>query len=291
MENQIQKINCLLCGSHTIAQWGIKNMYTLYQCVSCKLVFVYPLPDSTSVYTEDYFAGANQGFGYVDYDTDKEPMRPVFEKYLDMCGQYGVTGGSLFDVGAATGFFLILARARGFTVSGVEMSQFATQVAQKKGLAVSVGDMLSQHIPHNTHDVVTMFDVIEHMTQPFEEINEVYRILKPGGLVVVNTPNGQSLLARLLKTSWHLVVPPEHLFYFSPQNLSEYLSRHGFTVLYVGTVSKHFTFSYIFKTLYKWQKIELWNHIAEYFIRAHPHWSIPINLYDNFLLIARKNSV
>jgi len=108
-------IECPMCMS-SVKRWGDKNGHTLHQCNQCKLVFVDPLPDPSSVYSEDYFKGATEGFGYVDYDQDKEPMRGVFETYLDLCAQYGKSSGSLYDVGAAIGFFLDIARKRGYTV-------------------------------------------------------------------------------------------------------------------------------------------------------------------------------
>ncbi len=288
MENKIQKIKCPLCGSVVSSKWGRKNNFDLYRCDHCKLIFVYPIPNSFSLYNEDYFSGAEDGFGYVNYDSDKEPMIPTFEKYLGLCEKFGKKNGNLLDIGAATGFFMSIAKSRGFAVSGVEISAFAANIGRKKGLNISVGDILSNQKPENFFDVVTMFDVLEHMTNPFREMLEARLTLKSGGLLVINTPNGQSLLSKIMKTRWHLVVPPEHLFYFSPQNLSEYLGKNGFEILYTGSVSKKFTFSYIFKTLHKWQKISLWNYLANFFAKKYPKLSIPINLKDNFLLIAKK---
>ncbi|MHB1316308.1 MAG: polyprenol monophosphomannose synthase, partial [Minisyncoccota bacterium] len=129
---KVESIKCSLCGSF-VKKWGEKNDHILYQCCKCKLIFVDPIPDSSSVYSSDYFSGAKEGFGYVDYDRDKEPMRGVFEKYLDMCVVYGKKSGLLYDVGAATGFFLNIAQKRGYDVSGVEMSSYAVNIAQKKG--------------------------------------------------------------------------------------------------------------------------------------------------------------
>ena len=290
MDNDSQTITCPLCAGGGVL-WGIKNASRLFQCETCKLIFVHPLPRDLSIYTQDYFAGAEDGFGYVDYDSDKEPMVPVFNKYLDLCASYGKAGGSLFDIGAATGFFLQIARTRGFAVSGVEMSEFAAAEARKKGLAVSQGDVLSQGMQPGLFDVVTMIDVVEHMTDPVAELKEVDRIMKPGGLLLVNTPHGESLLARLLKARWHLVVPPEHLHYFSPKNLGDHLSRNGFTVLYSGTIGKSFTLTYIFKTLQKWQAFFLWRWLSEIFSKGIlKKLACPINLHDNFVLIARKNN-
>ncbi len=289
MENEINKINCPNCGSGTTL-WGKKNNYNLFSCISCKLVFVSPLPDPKSVYSEDYFAGAKKGFGYVDYDKDKEPMVPTFNKYLDLFKKYGKPNGKLFDVGAATGFFLDIARKKGFEVSGVEMSEHATKLAQSKGINVSSGDIISLNLAPDYYDIITMLDVLEHMTDPFKELLEAKKVLKKGGLLVVNSPNGQSILSRLLKSKWHLVVPPEHLFYFSPKNLTGFMENNGFKVLYSGTIGKRFTFQYIFKMLYKWQKLSIWNYLSNFFSKGFlSKLFIPINLYDNFFIILQKD--
>lgn len=288
MENKTVEVKCLNCNSGTRI-WGNKNSYDLYSCSVCGLIFVYPLPDPSSVYNQDYFSGAYSGFGYVNYDADKEPMVPTFNKYLDLFSRYGKEKGSLFDIGAATGFFLKIAKSRGYGVSGVEMSDHAAGEARKAGIDVSSGDLMSMSIANNSFDVVTMLDVLEHMTEPFVELLESKRILKSGGLLVVNAPNGQSLLARILKTKWHLVLPPEHLFYFSPKNLSMFLEANGFETVYNGTLGKRFTFQYIFKMLYKWQKLPIWNYLSKIFSKGIlSRFYIPINLHDNFFMILKK---
>lgn len=289
MEDQTIKIECPNCAGSTTF-WGNKKSYKLFICKDCKLIFVNPLPDPVSIYNEDYFSGATNGFGYVNYDEDKEPMIPIFNKYLDLFNRYGKGKGKIFDIGAATGFFLKLAKSRGYEVKGVEMSDHAAKEARRVGLEVSTGDLLHNVQPSDYFDVVTMLDVLEHFTDPFAEIVEVKRILKPKGLMVVNTPNGQSLLAKILKNKWHLIFPPEHLFYFSPKNLEMFLVKNGFKVLYSGTIGKHFTLQYIFKMLYKWQKIEFWNILSKFFSKGQlSKMYIPINLHDNFFLIAEKN--
>ncbi len=289
MEDKTIKIECPNCRGGAIF-WGNKKSYKLFICKDCKLIFVDPLPDPASIYNEDYFSGATNGFGYVNYDEDKEPMVPTFNRYLDLFNKYGKGNGRLFDIGAATGFFLKLARSKGYEVNGVEMADHAASEARRAGLDVLTGDLLHNSQPSDYFDVVTMLDVLEHFTDPFAELVEVKRILKPKGLMVVNTPNGQSVLAKILKTKWHLIFPPEHLFYFSPKNLEMFLVKNGFKVLYSGTIGKHFTLQYIFKMLYKWQKIEFWNILSKFFSKGPlSKIYIPINLHDNFFLIAEKN--
>ncbi len=288
MENQTEKLICGLCQGEA-ALWGEKNNYRLYTCSLCKLIFVHPTPDSSTIYNEMYFSGGEDGFGYVDYDADKEAMRPVFERYLDMCAAYGKSGGTLLDVGAATGFFLNIASKRGFKVFGVEMSEFAAGIGRKAGLDVRQGSLREVKFPAEFFDIVTMFDVLEHMADPFAELQEVGRILKPGGLLVVNTPNGESFVGKVLKTKWYFIIPPEHLYYFSAKNLKKYLEKIGFEVVYSGTIGKSFSLSYMFNILYNWQKVSLWKKLTDFFSHgSRKSWAVPINLHDNFFLIARK---
>ena len=214
----------------------------------------------------------------------------TFYKYIDLFKKYGKESGRLFDIGAATGFFLKIAQKRGYEVSGVEMSDHAAGEARKTSLDVKSGDMMSMVIPPTYFDIITMLDVLEHMTEPLKELLETRRILKSGGLLVINAPNGQSLLAKILRSKWHLVLPPEHLYYFSPKNLSTFLEANGFRTVYSGTIGKRFTLQYIFKMLYKWQKLSLWNYLSRVFSKGFlSKLYIPINLHDNFFIILKKN--
>lgn len=290
-----ERNDCPLCFSES-SFWGKKNNHNLFVCSKCNLIFVNPIPKEISVYGDDYFSGALKGFGYVDYDLDKEPMIPVFNKYLDLVQKFSLykpekTTKKIFDVGSATGFFLDIARKRGYEVLGIEYSSFASSEARKKGIDTICGDLLDSDvvIEKESFDVVSMLDVLEHFKNPFDELKKASEILKKDGLLIINTPNGESFISKFLKTKWHLVVPPEHLFYFSPKNLKMFLESIGFEVVYSGNIGKSFTFAYIFKTLYKWLDIGIFNYLAKFFSKDRfKNWSIKLNLYDNFFLIARK---
>jgi 2-polyprenyl-3-methyl-5-hydroxy-6-metoxy-1,4-benzoquinol methylase len=254
------------------------------------MLFVSPLPDLVEVYDQDYFAGAGEGFGYVDYDKDKEPMIPTFNKYLDLLvGKKEPTDITLLDVGAATGFFMSLAEARGFSTTGIEISDFAASLGRQKGLNIITGDLLKAPFMNGYFDVVTMCDVLEHVTDPKAILLETKRILKPEGLLLINTPDAESVVARMFGKNWHLLVPPEHLHYFSPKNLSKFLEKIGFEIVINTTIGKKFTLSYVFNMLYKWQKLSIWNYFADKTSKGFlSKIYLPINLYDNFFIIARK---
>lgn len=286
MEKEI-KINCIMCDGLDIKFFSQKKGYNLYKCENCKLLFISPVPVSLEVYDDSYFSGAEKGFGYVDYDADKEPMIPVFEKYLDLVSELGIKSGELLDIGAATGFFMDIAKKKGFSVKGVELSDFAAKKGREKGLDLLTGDLHSAHYGDNQFDVVTMFDVIEHVPDPVGFVREATRILKKDGLLLINTPDAESLWARVLGSRWQLIMPPEHIHYFSPKNLGNYLLKNGYQVELSTKIGKWFTLQYVLKMLYKWQgyRIFLTGPFMNKFLSKI---SLPINLHDNFFMIARK---
>jgi dolichol-phosphate mannosyltransferase len=286
----LEIIDCVWCENKNAEFFTHKNNHKIYKCNECKMLFVSPLPDLVEVYDQDYFAGAGEGFGYVDYDKDKEPMIPTFNKYLDLLvGKKEPTDITLLDVGAATGFFMSLAEARGFSTTGIEISDFAASLGRQKRLNIITGDLLKAPFMNGYFDVVTMCDVLEHVTDPKAILLETKRILKPEGLLLINTPDAESVVARMFGKNWHLLVPPEHLHYFSPKNLSKFLEKIGFEIVINTTIGKKFTLSYVFNMLYKWQKLSIWNYFADKTSKGFlSKIYLPINLYDNFFIIARK---
>lgn len=283
---------CVVCRSNQVNYFCHKNSCWLYRCAQCRLVFVAPLPEETSsIYAQDYFTGAERGYGYVDYDTDKQAMEKVFIGYLKQLENLLTkTNRSILDIGAATGYFLDLARRQGWETAGIEISDYAAKVARQRGLDVKTGVVGQDLFPVSFFDVITMWDVLEHVRDPRSDLTRVYRLLRPGGLLLINTPNSGSFLARLLGTGWHLLVPPEHLHYFTPKSLALLLEQLGFEVLKISFQGKVFTLEYIFHTLARWQGLVFWQKILN-FLKRHPkigRLGLPLNLRDNMLVYARK---
>ena len=289
METHTTKsITCLVCSGTTVRFFQEKNACTIYICDTCKVRFVYPIPEALEkIYEENYFDGAENGFGYVDYDADKEPMRPAFQKYVRLIRKVRPDSNTLLDVGAATGFFLDIARTDGFDVSGVEISDFAAGQGRKKGIPITTGTLVD--VATGPYDVITMLDVIEHVSDPMQEILHARALLTERGLLVLNTPDAGSIWARVFGKQWHLIVPPEHLYYFNRKNMSALLEREGFRVLTITTIGKRFTLQYIFRTLHGWLGWALWDTLARWSTASLlTRITLPINLGDNMFLIAEK---
>ncbi|MES3005130.1 MAG: class I SAM-dependent methyltransferase [Patescibacteria group bacterium] len=290
MENDIKEIGCVGCLSKDKTFFGKKNGFNIYKCSNCRMLSLYKKPQTLDqVYNSEYFSGGSGGFGYVNYDEDKEPMRNSFKKYLDLITKISNKKGKLFDVGAATGFFMSLAKVDGFEVSGVEFSDFAAGQGRSRGFDIKTGTLDKLAIEEGGYEVVTMLDVIEHMPDPENDIKIIQKMLKQNGLVVVNTPDSGSFYARMMGINWHLVVPPEHIHYFNERGIRELFTRNGFEVLLVTRMSKKFTLEYIFNMLFKWLKVGLFQKIA---IRLKGtslgRLSLPTDLRDNMFIVAKK---
>lgn len=291
MENDFEKVTaCVACGSTSWTHFVEKKGYHLYRCLGCKTLSIRPLPtDERSVYDEEYFVGGTKGFGYVDYDADKEAMRSVFLSYFPLLAKFGASGGKLLDVGAATGYFLALAKEKGFSVSGIEIADFAASVGRKKGFDIQTGTLGSVALPDAFFDVVTLFDVVEHMPDPVCDLSRVYASLKSGGIAVINTPDAGSLYARVLGKRWHLLVPPEHIHCLSRAGMTALLLKSGFTVELMTTIGKRFTVEYVLHTVGKWLSLKPLLLLAKKMEHSRiGKWSFPINLRDNMFVIARK---
>lgn len=240
---------CFICGANSAYLWTKKTGYNLYKCRQCGLIFIYPAPDYESIYSADYFTGAQSGFGYVNYENDKSAMVSVFNLYLDKMESYISKRGKLLDIGAATGSFLEEAIRRGWQGVGVEISDYAASKARQKQFDVRTGKLEEMRYKNGSFDAITLLDTLEHLANPGEIIQLIYNLLKPSGIIVINTPNARSFFAKLMGKRWHLFVPPEHIFYFNLGNLIELLEKSGFKICLTTVIAKKFTLQYIFQTL------------------------------------------
>jgi SAM-dependent methyltransferase len=134
----------------------------------------------------------------------------------------------LLDVGCGAGFFLDEARARGWRVCGTEYSERALALARGRGHEVTQAPVAVDGFEANSFDVVTAFEVFEHVKDPLSEAAVLARVLRPGGLLYCTTPNFNSVSRRALGPGWSVIEYPEHLWYFTPRTLRRWLERSGF---------------------------------------------------------------
>jgi 2-polyprenyl-3-methyl-5-hydroxy-6-metoxy-1,4-benzoquinol methylase len=245
----LESVRCNLCGADdTLHVAEIEGLH-IVKCRQCGLVYVNPRyrqQQLQEIYTEEYYDhdGINNGlefFGYDNYVDDEENIKTTFAKRLSTIERYA-SKGRLLDVGCATGFFLDLARNCGWTVVGSEVSEFSARYAgQTLGLDVRLGTLEQLGFQSEAFDVVTMWDVIEHVPDPLAELSEVRRILRDGGVLSIITPDVGSLVARVLGARWEeFRRVREHVYFFSRRTMREALRKAGFRVLRTEYADKVF---------------------------------------------------
>jgi 2-polyprenyl-3-methyl-5-hydroxy-6-metoxy-1,4-benzoquinol methylase len=155
-------------------------------------------------------------------------------------------GGRLLDVGCGSGDWLMFMRGLGWQVSGNDFDANAVKTAQGRGLDVECASLEQQKHPGGAFDAVTLSHVIEHVPDPVQTLAECRRILKPGGKLVLFTPNASSLSHRVFKNDWRGLEPPRHLHVFSTESMRPLLERAGFQNI---SIRPHLARSVVYESL------------------------------------------
>ena len=228
---------CPLCGSIDLRDvftardphYGIPGEYRIVRCAACRLQFVNPMPSDAelaSLYPNDYYAysGAPKAspwklrtkrlLGY--WQGIKEPR---FEK-----------PGRFLDIGCGSGDFVARMAQRGWDSHGVEINQQAALNGRLRGLRISAGTLQDASLAAEYFDYIRASHSFEHVTRPHETLDEIHRLLKPTGQLLLAVPNVDGLPARLFKRYWWHLCPPVHPFGYSLGTLTRLLGQHGFRV-------------------------------------------------------------
>jgi 2-polyprenyl-3-methyl-5-hydroxy-6-metoxy-1,4-benzoquinol methylase len=144
-----------------------------------------------------------------------------------------VPGGRLLDVGCGAGDWLLRMRDLGWQAQGMDFDPGAVAEARRAGLDVRLGSLEEQDYSGQSFDAITLNHVIEHLPDPIGTLKHCFKLLKPGGKLVVVTPNGSSLGHHFFKANWRGLEIPRHLFVFSHGSLKKALERAGFETVTV----------------------------------------------------------
>lgn len=221
------------CTSSAFGEHG-----RIVECRSCHLVYMNPRPHHEAV-VENYGDVEDQ-----EYIEEEQGRLETFADSLELVQKYR-RSGHLLDVGCHVGTFLTLAEQAGFDVAGVEPSRWGAEIARTRiNGNVHCGAIEDAPLPEGGYDVITLWDVIEHLPDPALDIRAIHSALRPGGVFVISTMDVESLFARAFGRRWPWYMQM-HLVYFSRQTLCEMLRREGFQIAEVSTHVRRVRLTYL----------------------------------------------
>jgi SAM-dependent methyltransferase len=306
MENpasrQLETIACDYCGTSDadlIFQKGEDKMGNpvppILRCKKCRLCYLSPRPTKDALealYTEQYFHSTDSGAkGYNDYIADRDDIKKTFHRRLKAIEKFrGKPLQDLLDVGCAAGFCLEAATDLGWTPQGIEISEYAASEAKKRGFEVRVGEFLpeARHWEPESFDVITMWDYIEHVRSPGEEIRRAAELLKKGGVLAIATPNIASLPARFFGPGWMGIKAEEHLYYFDMDTLTRYATDAGLKSVYRKHGGKYVSLLFLIQRVGFYSRFLMKVLGIPVRLLGLGSVSLYVNSYDIMIVMARK---
>lgn len=232
--SMVELSHCPVCDHHANRHRCTKFSLRLVECKKCGLWYANPRlsPEDIwkrygpSYFWQEYLPSLGVREGRYDlryFDARHAAMLRLIEKHHPARGR-------MLEVGAGAGFFLKAAERAGWDVAGIEVSSEAVNFARTElRLDVRQEPAETMTFPAASFEVAVMFDVIEHLLDPIVSLARIRRALRPGGLLIVSTPNVDALTRFGLGIDWAVLSPAEHLYNFSGDSLSLALQRAGFT--------------------------------------------------------------
>ena len=244
-------------------------------------------------YSKEYFTGDPSRSAYIDYANDKAMITKNLKKYL----QQIITikpKGKVLDVGCAMGFFVELARNAGYDAYGFDPSEYAVEKAQKLvgKTKIKHGTISSITYSKKVFDVMTLFDVFEHLADPAGDIAKLSTYLKDDGIMVIATGDTQSVAAKVLKRHWTFYIPPQHLFFFNRSTLTSVLAMAGLFPVEWFRIGKWLSLRYILHLAKTAGESRLGWLLEKVALKYHfGTVSLYVPLRDNMVVIAQKKKI
>ena len=235
MQNELQEVACDFCGYEEHRSiYKLKNS-SIVECTNCNFKYLNPRISSQRIKEILQEWAKNDVLDderlRIAYDTRTQALYRSYIRRAE--NEKSTQSKKMLDVGCASGAFLYVAKSLGWDVTGLEIGEASSEYARNKGINVINASIFddSINIEAATYDVVVFLEVIEHLEHPKRALEMIYSWLKPGGVLILSTPNFNSLFRRIHKTKWWVInCEEEHIMFFTPESLSAYIKAVGFKV-------------------------------------------------------------
>jgi len=291
-----KEVDCGLCGSQERSLKFQDGPFSVVTCTRCGLTYVTPrLSDASllaEVYNDSYWnSTAAKHHGYTDYRADQPLYLKTYRRRMAVVRRHFAQAGRVLDVGCAAGFFLRVMKDEGWQVTGLEPSDaIRAHAADLIGAENVHGELLGEaELDPGSFDLITLWDVIEHIPDAVAALKEAKKLLAPGGKLLIETQNVDSRAARVLGKRWQHYKHAEHIYHFNPKTIRNLLDQAGLEILEnrAALGGKYVSMGFI----------------AERAGRLHPllsallsplnllrNNSVYINLFDEMIVVARPVS-
>ena len=236
---------CVSCGGTRCTPHLAVEPYAYIACSECELIRLDPIPteeEAARLYGREFFEEGAWG-GYHGYDADAPLHQRNARRRLTFVEAHAPRAGHVrrfIDVGCASGYVLMEARTRGWHPVGVDISDWVRAIAEGRGLRVErTLDAVIAAAEDEPADVVSFFQSLEHMPRPDVALRQARELLRPGGILVLETWDAESRVARLMGSHWQQAMPPSVLYLFGRRALGRMLRAAGFRVRIYKTTYKY----------------------------------------------------
>ena len=215
----------LTCIDHTVS----RETFSIVQCNSCGFKFTNPRPeeDKLGAYykSEDYVSHSNTKKGFIN-STYQSVRKYTLLKKLELISKYYKTG-KILDIGCGTGEFLNTCKSAKWETFGIEPDPDARKMAKDNfGLDVREESEIN-NLSNEGFDIISMWHVLEHVPRLNERIEDLKRLIKPDGVIIIAVPNCNSLDAKIYGENWAAYDVPRHLYHFTPKDIELVFKNHG----------------------------------------------------------------
>ncbi len=224
MKNSAFK-SCIICESQELKILHQYQRAHLCKCRNCGMIFTKKIPSLFEL--TNYY----ENYGSTHYKSEITTDR--YNRLLDYFERYKTTK-NILDIGCGMGYFLEIARLRGWNVYGSEYGKKLVGICTKKDIKMHEGSIqaFSSTIKF---DVITSFEVIEHINSPLKDLKNINQLLRKGGGFYCTTPNFNSIMRYYLKDSFNVISYPEHLSYYTPKTLNNAVTKMGLKKKWIKT--------------------------------------------------------
>ena len=207
--------------------------FQIHECLQCGLLFTEPRPakDKIGAYykSEEYYSHQENKKGFIPKLYER--VKSVNLKHKYKMATKGKSVGKMLDIGCGVGDFLHTAEQHGWQCTGVEPSEDAKAIAKKRIKAEILSSEDLENIPDETFDVITIWHVLEHVDNLRWQVEQLQRLIKPDGRIIIALPNYKSYDAEYYKEKWAAYDVPRHLNHFNKETLAKIFKAQGMNLI------------------------------------------------------------